>query len=172
MGEHVERRAVIIDGGAPQIEGRRVFGIVMPYDERTSIGSYFETFEPRAFGSIADEVTLNLHHDRHRVIARNGAGLTFEDGRKALRASIEVPETRDGDDALTLLRHRVLRGFSVEFVARQQTWRRSLRTIRQAVLVGVGLVANPAYHGATAEAREQAETYMREHLSTRRRLWL
>ena len=39
------------------------------------------------------------------------------DSDRALEITAEIPETREGDDALTLYHRKVVRGFSVEFRA-------------------------------------------------------
>ena len=84
-------------------------------------------------------------------MARNGNGLAFRDSASALRATIELPRTADGDDALELLDRDVLRGFSVEFRCLREDWAGNVRVVREATLTGLALVANPAYVGAVTE---------------------
>ena len=51
-----------------------------------------------------------------------GAGLTLFDDGKELRLEAVLAETRDADDALTLVRSGLLRGYSVEFDAGADEW--------------------------------------------------
>ena len=62
--------------------------------------------------------SLNFQHDRTRPIARTGGGgLELTDSRELLEMRVEVPETREGMDALELVKRSILRGLSVEFRA-------------------------------------------------------
>ena len=56
-----------------------------------------------------------------------------------------LPETREGDDALALIRARVLRGLSVEFVAHSQRNLAGVRVIDRATVFGVAIVDSGAY---------------------------
>ena len=131
-------------------------GVVVPYNKPTTIGSFREQFAP---GSLRfDDVLLNRQHQRGVALARTGGGgLELTDGPAELRASITLPDTQDGRDVLTLIRKGVLRGLSAEFHATREEWTGNLRTIREAVLMGVGVVDSPQYAGATvAEIRENS----------------
>ena len=83
-----------------------------------------ERFEAGAFGDVDKlDVLLNIQHDDNRLVARTGGGgLTLIDGTDALEMSADLPETRDAEDALTLVRSGVLRGLSVEFQGAQRTF--------------------------------------------------
>ena len=145
-----ERRSFEIREAAEGI----LTGVVVPYNAPTAIGGFREQF---AAGSLRfDDVLLNRQHQRVIALARTGGGgLELTDGPTELRASITLPDTQDGRDVLTLVRRGVLRGLSAEFRAIREEWAGNLRTIREAVLVGVGVVDSPQYAGATvAEIRE------------------
>ena len=117
-----------------------------------------ERFEAGAFGAVgALDVILNVQHDRARPIARTGGGgLVLVDGPRALEIRAELPRTRDAEDALELVRLRVLRGLSVEFAATRERQEGRLRVVEGADLSGLGVVDRPAYTGATVSARGAA----------------
>ena len=80
------------------------------------------------------------------------------DSDERLRIEATLPQTRDGDDALELVEKGVLRGFSTEFISRQESDRDGVRSIAQAALPAIALVDRPAYAGSIiAEIRQQGE---------------
>ena len=87
-----------------------------------------------------------------------GGGLELIDGPAELRAEFTLLPTRDGQDAALMVRNRILRGLSVEFVVQPdgETWEGGLRTIHRASLRGLGLVDSPAYPGSLVSARAEA----------------
>ena len=113
-----------------------------------------ETFERGAFGDVgAADVILRFQHNRDRPIARTPATLQLVDTAEALRVFAPLPETREAEDALRLVRAGVLRGLSLEFRAGDAPIMDGVRTIRRAGLLGLGLVDTPAYDGSIVEAR-------------------
>ena len=143
-------------------DGRTLIGTVVRYGDVSTANSYGgpETFESGAFGNIAAlDTILNTMHDRKRPLARtDGGGLVLQDDSDALRVAATLPETRDADDALELVEKGVLRGFSTEFISRQETDKNGVRTIRQAALPGIGLVDRPSYPDSLiAEIRAEGE---------------
>lgn len=129
-------------------------GVVVPYNTPTTVGTFREQFAP---GSLRfDDVILNKQHQRGVALARTGGGgLKLADSPTELRAVITLLDTQDGRDVLTLVRRGVLRGLSAEFAAIREEWTGNLRTVREAVLMGIGVVDSPQYAGATiAEQRE------------------
>ena len=99
-----------------------------------------------------------MQHDRRRPLARTGGGgLELLDTPDSLQIRAELPHTREADDALELVRRRVLRGWSVEFEALEESQEADLRTVEVADLSGLGLVDRPAYRGAQVEMRQDGE---------------
>ena len=87
-----------------------------------------------------------------------GGGVVFRDTPGALLMAATMPTTRDGDDALELVRSGVLRGLSVEFRTLRDRFVGDLREIGRAVLDGLGLVDRPAYAGSVGlEVRQDAD---------------
>ena len=143
------------------IDGRVLTGVAMPYGERARQAWGEELFESRAFGDVsALDILLTVQHERGRMLARTGGGgLTLTDSDRALEIRAEIPETREGDDALTLYHRKVVPGFSVEFRAIRERFEQRLRIISSARLDAVSLVDKPSYPGAipsSARAMMQA----------------
>ena len=89
-----------------------------------------------AFGDVSRlDTTLDLQHAPERRIARTGGGglVLTQDGDDVLLAAT-LPETRDADDTIALVRAGVLRGFSIEFSAETDEWAGDLRTVTRAGL--------------------------------------
>ena len=86
------------------IEGRTVYGNVVVYGDITQTRMGRETFEPGAFGDVSQlDTILHMQHERARPIARtNGGGLVLTDSPERLEIAAEMPNTRDGNDALEL----------------------------------------------------------------------
>ena len=90
------------------------------------------------------------------------------DSEAALEIRAELPPTRSADDVLELVRAKVMRGLSIEFVALQERSEANLRIIERARLVGIGVVDTPAYPASAIEARCAAIP----RPGRRRRVWL
>ena len=131
----------------------RVGGCVMRYGDTALIGGAFkERFEAGAFGDVAAlDVIARLQHQRARPIGRtDGGGLELVDTSAELRVALALPDTADGRDAAELLRLRILRGWSVEFIAQKERYESGTRIIEKAALDGLGLVDRPAYGDSLA----------------------
>ena len=135
--------------------GRRIAGRVLTYGETARLPFGSERWEAGAVREAPGGAILNLHHRRDRPLARTGGGgLTLEDGPEALRMVADLPFTRDGDDALALVRAGVLRGLSVEFAPTAERNESGVRVIEGATVFGVGLVDRPAYPSSLPEVRQ------------------
>ena len=135
-------------------DARVVEGVAMRYGDVAVLPWGRERFEARALAG--DDVLLNLQHDRARPIARtSGGGLTLVNTDKALTLRAELPETRDADDCLALLRGGVLRGLSVEFRADAERIEGDVRVVERATLHAVAVVDKPAYGDSVAAARDK-----------------
>ncbi len=154
---------------ADEENGRLLSGVAVRYGDIARIpGIGREAFEAGAFGNLAEaDVVLTSHHERSRPLARTGGGgLVLEDGAGELRVIAELPNTREADDTLTLVRSKVLRGLSVEFGTIRETRRGGVRMIQTARLFRIGVVDTGAYPQSTVEARAEADA------GTGRRIWL
>ena len=134
-----------------EVIGRTLRGRVIRYGDEAQIQTGFgvkrERFAVGAFGDVSKlDTTLDLQHAATRRIARTGGGglvLTQEGADIMLEAVL--PETRDADDTLALVRAGVLRGYSIEFNAVRDQWQGDLRTVTAAGLPSIGVVDRPAY---------------------------
>ena len=138
--------------------------VVIYGDVATAVRKGPERFLPGAWGDVvAQDWTANLLHQRNRTIAwTGGGGLTLLDGRDALRARVDLPDTVHGRDAALLARKGVLRGLSAEFdIIAQRYAADGVRDIERAQGYAVGLVDDPAYKESTLEIRRDALEYRR-----------
>ena len=158
-----------------EVAGRTLRGRAIRYGDEARIVTATgrparERFAPGAFGDVSSlDTTLDLMHDRRRLLARVGAGLTLYDDGRELRLEAVLPETRDADDALTLVRSGLLRGYSIEFDAGADQWAGELRTVTAAALPSIGVVDRPAY--LSAEGIEIRRVHGADPPRRRRRLW-
>lgn len=148
------RRIVGIEWRAdPQSGPGELRGDVMRYGEVAKLPWGTERFEPRSLYFDSDGVVLNRQHDRGRPLARHpDGGLTLEMSDAGVTMRARIADTVDGRDTVALVRQRVLRGLSVEFVPEEERYDRDLRIVTRARLVGIGVVDTGAYDGALVEA--------------------
>lgn len=131
-------------------------GVVMLYGAEARIaGRFKERFDSGAFANIGDaDILLNVQHDRTRPLARTGGGgLVLTDSVMELRMQARLPETREAKDTLSLVRGKVLRGLSVEFLPTAEHDENGVRVIERALLTGLSVVDKPAYDSSTVAAR-------------------
>ena len=135
-----------------------VEGVAVRYGDEARLPGFRERFAPGAFGNVAAlDVVANVQHERGRPLARTGGGgLTLADDTANLRAALELPATRDGEDAAELLRRGVLAGFSVEFQVGDERFEAGVRVVERARLIGLALVDRPAYGDSLAAIAKRA----------------
>ena len=126
------------------IEGRTLSGLALPFEVETRVGTMRERF---ARGSVQStgEAVLNRQHQRAVPLAREPETLTFEVRDNGLWMSATLPETRESDDVLALVKARVLRGLSVEFVAKRERFDGGVRVVEAATVYGLAVVDSGAY---------------------------
>lgn len=136
-------------------DGRTLTGVAVRYGSEARLPWGRERIRSGAFGDVRGaDVILNFQHNPDRPLARTGGGgLALEDDADALRVRAVLPQTRDADDALALVRGKVLRGLSLEFVVRTERIDADVRVIESASLRGIGLVDKPAYRDSAVAAR-------------------
>ena len=150
---------------------RTLSGVWMKYGDIAELPwGEAERFEPGAFGSVGGlDLILNMQHSRLKPLARTGGGgLVIDDSDRELRVTATIPETSDGNDTITLVRGKVLRGFSIEFVPQEGGYRiegvngKTTITHTKAKLRGGAVVDRPAYLGSRIDKRQQEEPTMTE----------
>lgn len=144
--------------------GRTIFGTAVPFGQTVDIsdgfGDYAERFERGAFRRTITErlhkTKLYAQHDRRRFPI--GKATVLRENSEGLYAEFEVAATRDGDDALELVRSGLIDSFSIGFVPVREHKDSSGVVVRDEVkLLEVSLVSDPAYEGAkVAGVRSEA----------------
>ena len=124
----------------------------MVYGDTADLPWGRERFEPGAFGTLSRaDVVLDMQHDRTKPLARTGgSGLSLDDSDVRLEINATITETPTGDEALQLVKDRILRGLSVLF--RPTEWRiedGDIFVVEKADLLAIGVVDKPAYKKAT-----------------------
>lgn len=145
-------RSAVVD----RITGRTLYGILCPFNVRArvadSVGpTYTEQFVPGSFSRTIRErgskIRLFANHDLRRFPI--GSAIHLEEDSGGLRGSFLIASTRDGDDALELVRAGLVNGFSVGFTAQRQRREADGTVTRTEVaLREVSLVHSPAYETA------------------------
>ena len=138
------------------LKGRTVSGRVMRYGEVTR-DSRKHRYLP---GSIErSNVVLNYMHNRQRPLAREGGNMTLTDSSDELRISATMPETVDGNDAITGIKDGLLTGFSGEVAIVQGNATPEAYDISQGVMNRIGLVDDPAFPSSVIQDLYLAELY-------------
>lgn len=135
--------------------GRTVFGTVVPYGQVAEVSDgygepYRERFEFGAFGRSIRErgnkVRLFTGHETRKLPI--GRAVELEEQRDGLHAAFEIAATRDGDDALELVRSGTVDAFSIGFRGIRERTEGRVVVRTEAALMEVSLVGLPAYAGA------------------------
>ena len=132
---------------------RTLSGRAVRYGDIAKLPWGSERIEAGAFAPLGD-VLLNAQHDRRTPLARTGGGgLELADSAEALIIEATLPETRAADDVLELVRKKILRGLSIEFLPKTERLEGQVRIIERAILSGVAVVDRPAYTDSEVQAR-------------------
>lgn len=147
---------------------RRVEGLAVPYQSRTTIRSwgghsFEEWIEPGAFGETLRanaDVRLLLEHDARSLLARTKAGnLRLRDGSQGLEFEADLPDTQLARDALENIRAKNYPGMSFGFIPKEMVRAYEpngrLRSVghRAAQLREISIVSLPAYAKTSAAVR-------------------
>ena len=156
-------------------EGDRVVsGTVVRYGDMADIGGAFR--EEIVSGALAGngDVILNIFHDRTRPVAREGAGLTLLPTSEEFAFRAALPDTIAGNDAVEMVKNRLLTGASVEMRVQRDEWLNGgdHRIIRQAVVSGIALVDKPAYPQSSIDLRHAQVSLAGIGFERTRRIWL
>ena len=141
------------------LPARKLTGYAAVFDQETRVAGFVEVVRPGAFqGSLAGRDILALvDHDPARLLARTGSGtLRLEEDSRGLRFEIDVPDTTEGRDVLTLAERGDLGGMSFGFTVAKggEHWSGQRRELRAVTLHEISVVHSwPAYSGTTVEPR-------------------
>jgi HK97 family phage prohead protease len=161
-------------------DGRTVYGIAMPFDREATVndgwGDYVEVFRKGSFAKTlreAGNVRLLVNHDKQQRLPI-GRATTLREEAAGLYGEFRVSQTRDADEALTLIRDGVVDAFSVGFIPVKENETAGVIERTEVKLQEVSVVAFPAYADAViggvrsvlgigdVEARRLVE-YVRDH---------
>jgi HK97 family phage prohead protease len=151
-----ERRAAQLEVRA---RGRKLEGYAALFNTEARIGDFVETIAPGAFTSLSDKDVLALvDHDPARMLARTRSKtLRLAEDTRGLQFDLDVPSTTTGNDVLALAERGDLGGMSFGFIAAEEKWDGSKRTLRAVDLKEISVVsAWPAYEGTVVNARAKA----------------
>lgn len=143
----------------PDANSRELEGVALNYGEIAQLPFGRERIVSGAFGSLERaDVILNKQHNRGVPLARTGGGgLYLENDAQRLNIRAELPSIKDADDTLTLVRAKILRGLSIEFLPTKHRFvtdgGKPLMEIERARLVGIAVVDRPAYTKSVLKAR-------------------
>lgn len=152
-------------------DSRRLTGVAVRYGDIAQLPWGKERIDAGAFAPI-DDVILNAQHDRSTPLARtDGGGLELQDGTEALTIVAKLPDTRPADDVLELIRKKILRGLSIEFLPKAERMAGGVRVITRAKLSGVAVVDRPAYAQSEIEARRGRYLPLKR-ARDKRRIWV
>lgn len=135
--------------------GRTVYGTVVPYGAVAEVSDggsrpYRERFEFGAFDRSIRErgskVRLFTGHETRKLPI--GRAVELHERSEGLHAAFEIAATRDGDDALELVRSGVVDSFSIGFRGIRERIDGDVVVRIEAALMEVSLVGLPAYAGA------------------------
>jgi HK97 family phage prohead protease len=140
-------------------DGRTVSGIAVPFNQPAQVGRFTETFARGSFGrTIAERgperVKFFAQHGHQVGKLPIGRATMLREDSAGLYAELRVSETRDGDEALALIRDGALDSFSIGFKPVDDEWNqyRSAVTRREVALFEVSAVSMPVYETALIEA--------------------
>lgn len=129
------------------VTGRTLTGYAVLWGIETKIGDITEVFERGAFAkTLANregmrDVLFLANHEATQLLARQANGsLTIQEDARGLKVEAKLPDTQLGNDTLTMATAGLLGGLSIGFVAVDEQWTGSKRTVRQADLVEVSVI--------------------------------
>ena len=158
----------------------RIIGLAVPFNKKTTIENFFtEEFSPGAFTKTLIErnkknrdILALTTHDTNNLLGRTfNNTLRLTETKRGLEFEIELPDTQLARDTMTQVRRGDLAGASPRFIPVKQELDESKKLphyiVREAELIEVSLVPNPAYTNTTAqEARSILESCKPEDTET------
>ena len=158
-------RSVPLDDFEVRADAREISGVIVPFNTRTQIGHFTETFEPGSFTrTIAERgtrVKLLFGHDTNRPLGR---AVTLTEERRGLVGTFKVARTIAGDEAIELVRSGAFDSFSVGFTPITDRWSRNRDHVDrlEVKLLETSLVTLPAYETARIESVRSRPVYRPE----------
>ena len=158
-GGVIERRRAVELSTA---SGRKLTGYAAVFEQETRVSGFTEVIRPGAFKSALPgrDVVALVDHDVSRLLARTKSGtLRLEEDTRGLRFELDLPDTQEGRDILTLAERGDLGGASFGFTVPKggEHWTGQKRELRAVTLHEISVVHSwPAYEGTEIHARAKA----------------
>jgi hypothetical protein len=148
--------------------GRKLSGYAATFDTETNIGDFIELVKPGAFleslRSGSDILAL-VDHEPSRLLARTASRtLHLAEDSKGLTFAIDMPDTQEGRDVLTLAERGDLGGMSFGFRVPKdgEVWQGKRRQLTKVELVEISVItAWPAYPDTIVQARAACPALLR-----------
>ena len=141
--------------------GRKLTGYAAVFGKETRVAGFTEVIRQGAFKeSLAGRDILCLvDHDPGRLLARTKSGtLRLEEDQTGLRFELDLPDTQEGRDILTLAERGDLGGMSFGFTVAKggEQWQGERRELRSVNLHEISVVhAWPAYEDTSVQVRSK-----------------
>jgi HK97 family phage prohead protease len=155
-GGVIERRRAAALAVAP---GRKLTGYAAVFGQEIRVAVFTEVIRPGAFTDALSgrDILCLIDHDPARLLARTKSGtLRLEEDAKGLRFELDVPDTGEGRDVLTLAERGDLGGMSFGFTVPKggESWNGQKRELRAVTLHEISVIHSwPAYEGTSVEPR-------------------
>ena len=162
MPEQAADDAVCVRFTELRFEGdRTIAGTAIEYGDVAKVYGSKERFETGAFAGVdSEDIILNMQHERAMPLARTiGGGMTVNESAQGVSLRAEIPSTQSGNDCLELVRTKVLRGLSIEYIPIDHRWEGDTFIVSKARLRGVAVVDRPAYKKSRIHPRYQQEAH-------------
>lgn len=165
---NIEHRTLVRELRAAEPKTDGSIGVLAGYaavfnSRSENLGGFFEEIAPGAFdGVLENDVRALIDHDSGRVLGRSSAGtLRISVDATGLKYEVDLPDTQEARDLLTLIKRGDVRESSFGFTVahRGDDWAENedgqiIRTIHKVQrLYDVSPVAFPAYPAATVAMR-------------------
>lgn len=163
--KELEKRATKLEIRQAQgdAESRTVSGYASSFDDDYTLiydawgEKFYERVMPGAFAKTLaqrnDQVML-LNHDYNKLVGKRGINLILEEDAKGLRFEVDLPNTRDGNDLLEMVRSGLVDGCSFGFYVTDEDVRwddknNLYRDIKEVELREITATPFPAYSSTT-----------------------
>lgn len=154
---------------------RTVFGTLVPFGQTVTVddgwGEYRERFEFGAFARSIRERGAKVRLFRVHDAARNlpiGRAVSLSEERDGLHGSFLLGDTREADEALSLVRSGIVDAFSISFRPIRHREEAGVTVRTEVALVEVSLVGVPAYSGAEIAGVRSASSVLSVDVARRR----
>jgi len=138
-------------------------GRVFAFDDTTFADGMQEVIPKGCKVDIDKNAMLLLSHRKDKMLGRNGHNLSFELKEDGLWFRCKKAATGIYDEALKLVKEKIIGGVSAGFSARP-VYDGETRKFNKLFVTEISLCGNPAYSSSFVHAREKNPTLKYKHL--------